>query len=447
MAAVALAGFALARARVRSARAALRERPGWPVLVPVLAYVLALAPVLLAGRPSFSSYMALADSAVHMMGADFLIRHGQDYAHLDLRNSYGQFINDYYNSSYPSGADTLFGGSAFLLGLPLIWAFQPFNAFMLADRRRARVAARAADAAARARGPRWRSSRRSCRRSCTRTSCSASVKEITALSMILTLGCLVGPAPALAACGARPARFPSRSCSPPGSRRSGWRSARGRSRPSAVLASCSWASCSARRQRARRRVARAIGVAALALLIAAWPTWADLSGVPARRRDDRLDEQPGQPAHAAARDPGARRLAARQLQARAGGGRVGRDPRADRARRSRRRCSARVHLLRLRAYALVGWLALMLLASLDGERVGHHVGGREDARAHLAAGRAAGVGRGGGAAGARRARSVRRAAAAAARARARAAACSPPTRCSTTARTSRRPRATKSWRR
>ena len=67
-----------------------------------------------------------------MMGADFLIRHGQDYAHLDLRNSYGQFINAYYNTSYPSGADTLFGGSAFLLRLPLIWAFQPFNAFMLA---------------------------------------------------------------------------------------------------------------------------------------------------------------------------------------------------------------------------------------------------------------------------------------------------------------------------
>ena len=62
--------------------------------------------------------MALADSAVHMLGADFLLRHGQHYAHLDLRNSYGQFINDYYNTSYPSGADTLFGGSAFLLACP-----------------------------------------------------------------------------------------------------------------------------------------------------------------------------------------------------------------------------------------------------------------------------------------------------------------------------------------
>ena len=76
--------------------------------------------------------MALSDSAVHMIGADYLIRHGQHYAGLDLRNSYGQFINDYYNTSYPSGADTLLGGARFLLGLPMIWAFQPLNAFVLA---------------------------------------------------------------------------------------------------------------------------------------------------------------------------------------------------------------------------------------------------------------------------------------------------------------------------
>jgi hypothetical protein len=131
MSAVALCGFWLGRARARSLLHAIRRRSGL-LLLTMLAYALALAPVLLAGRPSFSSYMALADSAVHLAGAEFLIRHGQHFAHLDLRNSYGQFINAYYNTSYPSGADTLFGGSATLLGLPLIWAFQPFNAFMLA---------------------------------------------------------------------------------------------------------------------------------------------------------------------------------------------------------------------------------------------------------------------------------------------------------------------------
>jgi hypothetical protein len=131
MVAVALAGFGLARSRARALAGVLRAHPS-PIGLALLVYALALAPVLAAGRPSLSSYMALADSAVHLAGADFLIGHGQHFAHLDLHNSYGQFINDYYNASYPSGADTLFGGSALLLRLPLIWAFQPFNAFMLA---------------------------------------------------------------------------------------------------------------------------------------------------------------------------------------------------------------------------------------------------------------------------------------------------------------------------
>jgi hypothetical protein len=189
IAAIALAGLAVARGRVATLARRTRERP-WPVLASLLAYAIALAPVLLAGRPTFSSYMALADSAVHMMGADFLMRHGQDYGHLDLRNSYGQFINDYYNAGYPTGADTLFGGSAFMLRLPLIWAFQPFNAFLLAT----------------ATGPAWMLARRM-RLDGVLAALAAltavlpalvygyellgSVKEIAALTMILTLGCLV----------------------------------------------------------------------------------------------------------------------------------------------------------------------------------------------------------------------------------------------------------------
>ncbi len=129
--AFALVGLLLGRQRLRTLTRTWRGSL-WQLVVCPLAYVLALAPVLLAGRPTFSSYMALADSAVHMLGADFLIRHGQDYSHLDLRNSYGLFVHSYYGSSYPSGADTLLGGSSFLLGLPLIWTFQPFVAFMLA---------------------------------------------------------------------------------------------------------------------------------------------------------------------------------------------------------------------------------------------------------------------------------------------------------------------------
>jgi hypothetical protein len=188
LALIAIAGFALGRRRIRTLARQWR-RCGWQLAVPVLAYVAAIAPVLFAGRPSFSSYGILTDSALHMFGADFLIHHGQDYAHLDLRNSYGQYINGYYNTSYPSGADTLFGASALLSRIPEIWAFQPFNAFMLAI----------------SSGPAWVLARRigldrvwAALAALTITlpalvygyELIASVKEITALPMILTLGTL-----------------------------------------------------------------------------------------------------------------------------------------------------------------------------------------------------------------------------------------------------------------
>jgi hypothetical protein len=184
----AFAGAAFARARVA---AIARRARSWAALalLPLTAYALALAPVLLAGRPSFSSYLALADSAVHIVGADYLVRHGQSYSHLDLRNSYGLTINAYYNSSYPSGADTFLGASARLLALPVIWAFQPFNAFVLAI----------------ASGPAWVLARRIALRgvlaalAALAATTSAlvygyeligSIKELVALCMILSLGAI-----------------------------------------------------------------------------------------------------------------------------------------------------------------------------------------------------------------------------------------------------------------
>src|SRR3984957_3912733 len=190
LALLALAGFALGRPRLAAMLAGGWRRCSWQLTVPVIAYVAALAPVLFAGRPSFSSYGVLTDSAFHMLGADFLIRHGQDYSHLDLRNSPGQYLNDYYNTYYPSGADTLFGGSAILARVPLIWAFQPFNAFMLAL----------------CTGPAWVLVRRlgldgwlAVLAALTVTlpalvygyELIASVKEITSLPLILALGALV----------------------------------------------------------------------------------------------------------------------------------------------------------------------------------------------------------------------------------------------------------------
>jgi hypothetical protein len=274
LAVVAVAGFALERRRVRGLAQRLPAY-AWGLAVPVLAYVLALAPVLFAGRPTFSSYMALTDSAIHMIGADYLLRHGQDYSHLDLHNSYGQFINAYYNTSYPSGADTLFGGSAFLLGVPLIWAYQPFNAFMLA------IAA----------GPAWLLVRRvglkggwAALAALTVTvpalvyayELIGSIKEITALPLILTLGVLVvlyprwlrGPPG-----GAIPfALVAAGGISALGVGFAAWVTA-----AALVLLAAVISDLLAGRQSARRLVPL-VGTGAITTLVFAWPTWIDLSG-------------------------------------------------------------------------------------------------------------------------------------------------------------------------
>jgi hypothetical protein len=189
MVALAALGIALEAPRLRRELPLLRR--GAPVLwLGVLVYLLALAPVLFSGRTTFSAYGTLTDSAFHMVGADYLIRYGQHYTGLDLTNSYGQYIANYYGTHYPSGADSLFGGSAFILGLPLIWAFQPFNAFMLAL----------------AVGPIWLLARRmglggawavvatltaSLPALVYAYELIASVKEITALPFVLTIGALV----------------------------------------------------------------------------------------------------------------------------------------------------------------------------------------------------------------------------------------------------------------
>lgn len=276
VAALACAGLAWGWADARALAARAVHGGGrLAVGASVLAYALALAPVLAAGRPTFSSFMALSDSAVHLIGADYLIHHGQSYAHLDLHNSYGQFIKDYYGTSYPSGADTLFGASALLVRLPLIWAFQPFNAFMLA------LAVGPAWMLARALGLRggWAAA---AVLSATVPALVyayvllASVKEISSLPMILALGALtLEHRRWLGAGAARALPF-------------GLVAAAGVS--ALGLAFCAWAltavlvlavvAAGAVRGGGRRGGAllASTGVGALTALIAAWPTWSDVRG-------------------------------------------------------------------------------------------------------------------------------------------------------------------------
>jgi hypothetical protein len=272
--AVAVAGALCGSSRVRALMSAGRD-VRWQLSVVPLAYVLALAPVLAAGRPTFSSYMALADSAVHLLGADYLIRHGQSYSHLDLRNSYGAFVNAYYNSSYPSGADTLFGGSSFLLRLPLIWTFQPFVAFMLAT----------------AAGPAWVLVRRVGLERGLATLATltvtlpalvyayeliGSVKEISSLPLILSMGALVVSHRRWLKAGVRAAipfgLLVAAGVSALGVAFGAWALAATLVLGVVVIEQVARGALSA------RRVAGLLGVGLAVLLVGAWPTWVQVGG-------------------------------------------------------------------------------------------------------------------------------------------------------------------------
>ena len=142
MAALALAGLALALGAGAGARAALRGRTRGRWRCRCSRTRSRSHPCCCGGRPSFSSYMALADSAVHLIGADFLIAPRPATSRTSTCTTPTASSSTTTTTPATRRARTRCSAAArSLLGLPLIWAFQPFNAFMLASRRRAVLAA------------------------------------------------------------------------------------------------------------------------------------------------------------------------------------------------------------------------------------------------------------------------------------------------------------------
>ncbi|HZV72794.1 MAG TPA: hypothetical protein VFF79_03680 [Conexibacter sp.] len=359
LAVVAALGLALGRQRVRTLVRA-RRRGAWQLVTPVLAYLVALAPLLAAGRLTFSSYQLLTDSALHIMGADFLVRHGQDYAHVDLHNSYGAYLHGYYGSSYPSGADTLFGGSAPLLRLSLLWAFQPFNAFMLATgagavwvlaRRMGLDGAWAALAALVVTLPALVYG----------YALISSVKEIVALPMILALGALIALHP-------RWLRGPPQGAIPFALVVAAGLSALGAAFGAWALAAVVvLAAVAARDVATDPRRARAllllVAGGGLAVLIAALPTWVDLSRALQVAQAIGTTSNPGNLSGPLPPDQAFGTWISNSYRAAPNGAaRVVSDALA--ALTLAAGILGAVRLLRLRAYALAGWIASTLAVGI-----------------------------------------------------------------------------------
>jgi hypothetical protein len=128
--AIALVGLWLGRAGVREALSRSRRSP-WPLIAVAVAYAVAIAPVLLAGRATLTAYLLDTTAGVQMAGADRLVEHGRDFSSLP-DSSYSLYIKAYFGLQYPAGAHVVLGLLGRLLPADLMWLYQPFLASMLA---------------------------------------------------------------------------------------------------------------------------------------------------------------------------------------------------------------------------------------------------------------------------------------------------------------------------
>lgn len=118
---LALAGFVAGWRRVTELRSI-----GWVAGAAALVFLVAGAPVLATGTPTFAGYTVLGDTAVHLTGAQELLRHGRDADALPPSN-YAVTFRDYYvTNAYPAGGATALGAlSRIVRGEPM-WLFQPY---------------------------------------------------------------------------------------------------------------------------------------------------------------------------------------------------------------------------------------------------------------------------------------------------------------------------------
>ncbi|MDQ3607374.1 MAG: hypothetical protein M3459_00500, partial [Actinomycetota bacterium] len=117
---LALAGFALGRARLRSTRV---DQP----LVLAALGVLAVfgAPVILSGSPTFAGYTLLPDSSHQLTFAWLYAQQGPDWQSLPEGMTSLSAMN-YITTAYPMGGQAALGVTAPLGIIDLAWLYQPF---------------------------------------------------------------------------------------------------------------------------------------------------------------------------------------------------------------------------------------------------------------------------------------------------------------------------------
>lgn len=122
---LALAGYALGRGALMERWAARGE---WWWLAPavvVIAYAIVAAPEIAAGRVTFSGYLLDTTGAIQIAGAERLLQHGHAFSGPP---AYGTTLAAYFGNAYPSGGHGVLAAVGWLSGQSLIWLYSVYQA-------------------------------------------------------------------------------------------------------------------------------------------------------------------------------------------------------------------------------------------------------------------------------------------------------------------------------
>jgi hypothetical protein len=126
---LALAGFGLGR---RELRERWRGRSGgwwWGVSAAVATYVIVAAPILVAGRATFTGYLLDTTGAIQTAGAERLLHHAHNFS--AGIPAYGTTLTAYFGNGYPSGGHSVLASVGWLSGQSLIWLYSVYQALEL----------------------------------------------------------------------------------------------------------------------------------------------------------------------------------------------------------------------------------------------------------------------------------------------------------------------------
>ena len=129
LAVAALVGLVLG---LTGGRLALRPAQAWlwPAVAMAIAFAALAAPVVLTGAPGLTGYARIVDLASQIDLAAYLVDHGRSLAGVTRDSSYHVVADQLLRAGYPGGAQAALGATAQVARIDVIWAWQPFMAWM-----------------------------------------------------------------------------------------------------------------------------------------------------------------------------------------------------------------------------------------------------------------------------------------------------------------------------